>query len=91
MGIFGKMFSRSAPSSKTEEKAGKQLEYKGYLITGKPFKSNGQWQLAGEISKNGRVHKFIRADAFTDQTEAADLALNKGQLIIDQLGDDMFK
>lgn len=91
MGIFGKMFSRSAPSSKGEAVAASSLEYKGYLIQGKPFKNAGQWQLAGEISKDGQVHKFIRADAFTDQKEAADLALSKGQLIVDQLGADMFK
>ncbi len=91
MGIFGKMFSRSAPSAKAESAPGKELEYKGYMIAAKPFKNAGQWQLAGEITKDSKVHKFIRADSFTDQKEAADLALSKGQLIIDQLGEDMFK
>jgi hypothetical protein len=68
----------------------KTLEYKGYLIEALPFKEAGQWQLAGRISKDGKTHKFVRADRFTDKNEVADIALSKGQLIVDQLGEAMF-
>ncbi len=68
----------------------KSLEYKGYLIEARPFKDGGQWQLAGRISKDGKEHNFIRADKFTDKNDCADIALGKGQLIVDQMGERMF-
>jgi hypothetical protein len=68
----------------------KTLDYKGYIINAVPYKDGGQYQLAGEISKDGKMHRFIRADKFTDANEAADFALAKGQLIVDQQGDRMF-
>jgi hypothetical protein len=70
--------------------AAKSLEYKGYLIEAVPFKDGGQWQLAGRITKDGKEHKFVRADKFTSADDAADIAMSKGQLIIDQMGDRMF-
>ncbi len=87
MSFWGKLFG----STKTVETPSKSLEYKGYLIEATPFKEAGQWQLAGQISKAGQMHKFVRADRFSDITEAADIALAKGQLIVDQLGESMFK
>ena len=68
----------------------KTLEYKGFLISAEPYKDGGQYQLAGVISKDGKSHRFVRADKFTDAGEAADFALSKGQLIIDQQGDKVF-
>lgn len=92
MAFWSKWFSGS-PASEAPA-ARRSLEYKGYLIEAKPFKEGGQFQLAGEISKdvNGekKRHRFVRADRFTDKDEAADIAIAKGQLIIDQAGDSMF-
>jgi hypothetical protein len=72
----------------------KTLEYKGYLIEATPFPDGGQFQLAGVISKviDGarKEHKFIRADKFQSKDDAADIAISKGQLIIDQSGDRIF-
>jgi hypothetical protein len=70
--------------------AAKTLEYKVFLISAEPYKDGGQYQLAGVISKDGKSHRFVRADKFTDSGEAADFALAKGQLIVDQQGDRMF-
>ena len=70
--------------SETSQPA-KTLEYKGYVISAVPYKDGGQYQLAGEITKDGKTHRFVRADKFTDANEAADFALAKGQLIVDQL------
>ena len=86
MGILSKLFG----SSKTVEAPPKTLEYKGYVISVKTYKASGGWQLAGEISKGGRVHKFVRADQFASADEAAEFSLRKGQLIVDQMGDGMF-
>ena len=68
----------------------KTLEYKGYSISAEPYKEGGQYQLAGVISKDGKSHRFVRADKFSSAEEAADIALSKGQLIIDQQGDRIF-
>ena len=83
-------WSRLFGSPKTVEIPNNSLEYKGYIITAEPFKASGGWQLAGSVSKDGRVHKFIRADQFSDKDEAANFAFSKGQLLVDQLGDGMF-
>lgn len=87
MAFWSKWFS-SAPSG--EDKPVQSLEYKGYVIEAHPFKEGGQFQLAGTISKDGKTHKFIRADKFADRDEAANIAISKGQLIVDQSGDRMF-
>ena len=87
MGILSKLFG----SSKTPDMPDKTLEYKGYLISAAPFKGPGGWQLAGSVSKDGKTHKFIRADQFTSKDEAEQFAISKGQLIVDQLGEAMFK
>jgi hypothetical protein len=68
----------------------KSMQYKGYVIEATPFKDGGQWQLAGRITKDGKEHKFVRADKFTSSDDAADIAMSKGQLIIDQMGDRIF-
>jgi hypothetical protein len=69
----------------------KTLEYKGYVIEAVPYKDGGQWQLAGVIRKDGREHRFVRADKFTSAEEAADIAISKGQLIVDQSGERIFQ
>lgn len=71
--------------------ATKTLEYKGFTITAEPYKDGGQFQLAGVISKDGKSHRFVRADKFTNAGEAAEFALAKGQLIVDEQGMRMFK
>lgn len=72
----------------------KSLEYKGYVIEAVPFADGGQFQLAGLISKTidgvRKEHRFIRADKFQSRDDAADIAISKGQLIVDQSGDRMF-
>jgi hypothetical protein len=70
--------------------ATKTLEYKGFTITAEPYKEGGQYQLAGVITKDGKSYRFVRADRFSDASEAADIALAKGQLIIDEQGVRMF-
>jgi hypothetical protein len=69
----------------------KTLDYKGFVIEAVPYKDGGQWQLAGRISKDGKEHRFVRADKFTSAEEAADIALAKGQIIIDQSGERIFQ
>ncbi len=86
MGILSRLFG----GAKASKPATKEVEHKGYVIVAKPHKAAGGWQLAGEISKDGRVHKFVRADQFNTVEEAIEYAVIKGMLIIEQLGEAMF-
>ncbi len=87
MAFWSKWFSSAQTS---EVKSAKSMEYKGFMIEALPYKDGGQWQLAGRISKDGKEHKFIRADKFSDQQECAECAISKAQLIIDQSGERIF-
>jgi hypothetical protein len=87
MSFWSKLFGGG---SDPQPVAAKTAEYNGYVITAEPFKEGGQWQLAGRISKDGKEHRFIRADKFSDRDDCAEIAVAKGRLIIDQMGDRMF-
>ena len=73
---------------------GSALDYNGFTIRATPYKADGQFQTCGVISKEiGGVvkeHRFVRADRFASQNEAADMALKKGQQIVNEQGDRMF-
>ena len=90
MAFWSKWFSSAPATASGDSKPVKSLEYKGYLIEARPYKDGGQWQLAGRILRDGKEHKFVRADKFSDRDEAADIAISKGQLIVDQSGDRIF-
>ena len=72
----------------------KQIDYNGYLIEAQPYAEAGQFQVAGVISKTidgvTRTYRFVRADRFAGQQDAADVAISKGRQIIDQQGDTIF-
>lgn len=74
---------------------GKTLEHKGFVVRATPFKQDGQYQTCGVISKEvGGVmkeQKFIRADRFPSQEQAADHALVKGRQVIDEQGERLFE
>jgi hypothetical protein len=89
MSFWKKLFGGG--STQENAAAAQSLEYKGFVIEARPFKDGGQWQLAGRVSKDGKTHDFIRADKFTDRDECAGIAISKGQLIIDQMGERIFK
>ena len=46
----------------------RQVEHKGFTVSAAPFKSEGQYQTCGVVSKEidgvVREHRFIRADRF---------------------------
>ena len=72
----------------------RQTEHNGYVIAAAPYREQGQFQVAGVISKDidgsRREHKFVRADRFATLEEAADFTILKGRQIIDQQGDRIF-
>jgi hypothetical protein len=74
--------------------AGKEIEHKGFTIRATPFKAEGQYQCCGlvikEIDGVVKEHKFIRADRFASIDDAADIALRKGQQLVDEQGEHIF-
>jgi hypothetical protein len=94
MSFFKKLFGGGSSDS-SAPKPGKQAEHKGFTIEAQPYKEGGQFQLAGMISKDidgvRKEYRFVRADRFTSEDEAADFALSKGRQIIDEQGERMFK
>ena len=73
---------------------GAREDYKGFAIEAAPYPADGQFQVAGVITKDvdgvAKVHKFVRADRFASKDEAASFCLIKARQIIDQNGDRVF-
>jgi hypothetical protein len=97
MSFLKKLFgggSATDAGGEAEPVAGKEIEHKGFTIRATPFKAEGQFQCCGVISKeiNGEVkeHKFIRADRFASIDDATDIALRKGQQVVDEQGERIF-
>lgn len=91
MSFFKSLFGKGQGKA---PKPGKQAEHKGYIVEATPYKEGGQYQLSGVISKeiNGvrKEYRFVRADRFASEDEAADFALVKGRQIIDEQGERIF-
>ncbi|MFB9979867.1 HlyU family transcriptional regulator [Mesorhizobium kowhaii] len=72
----------------------KQVEHKGFLISATPYKTEGQYQTCGVVSKeiDGVVkeHKFIRADRFAGLDDAVDISIKKGIQLVDEQGERIF-
>lgn len=70
------------------------VEYKGYRIRPEPYRTNGAYQTAGTIEKDGpegmRTHRFVRADTHPNREDAIAFAITKAKQIIDLQGDRMF-
>ncbi|MGR5094430.1 HlyU family transcriptional regulator [Vibrio maritimus] len=91
MGFFSKLFGGGkAPQPKEVE----PVEYKGFLIYQEAIAENGQYRIAGRITKevDGELkeHKFIRSDVLGSESDANELMLNKAQMFIDQMGESIF-
>jgi hypothetical protein len=71
------------------------VEYKGYRIKPTPYRTNGHYQTAGIIEKDGpegvREHRFLRADMHQSREGAIAFVIAKAQQIIDLEGDRIFK
>jgi len=92
---FGDLFKRLLGSGEAAAPRAESVEYQGYSITPTPMAQGGQYLTAGIITKDtpeGRKeHRFIRADTHASAEAAASFAVRKGQQIIDELGDRIFK
>lgn len=91
MSFLKKLFGGGA----SEAGPAKTVTHNGFTIEARPYREGGQFQTAGLVWKDvdgaRKEHKFIRADRFASEADAADHALFKGKQIVDQLGETMFK
>ena len=88
-GFFKRLFGGQS----TGEAAGPLAEteiYKGYVIQPDPKNENGQWNVAGVITRegasNGPEHRFIRADTYSSKDDADAFSIRKAKQIIDERG-----
>jgi hypothetical protein len=91
VGFFSKLFgSDKGQNTKVVE----PVEYKGFLIYQDALAENGQYRIAGKITKeiDGELkeHRFIRSDVVSAKNDADELMLKKAQMFIDQMGDGIF-
>ena len=96
MSFFKKLFGGGPATAVVEKEpvATGEVEHKGFTIRAVPFKEGGQYQTAGVIEKQVdgvlKSHRFVRADRSPSVEEVTQLALSKGQLMVDQQGDSLF-
>lgn len=99
MGFFkrvAKLFTGSGQSTESQIRYPSQT-YKGFTITPQPIADQGQFRVAALIEKAAgegqetKKHHFIRSDMVTNADQAAELAISKCKVFIDQLGEDIFK
>lgn len=95
MSFLKKLFGAGGDAKTPPTATAKMLEYNGYIIEARPYREAGQYQTAGlvwkEVGGVRKEHNFIRADRFASPEEAADHAIFKGQQIVDQMGEAMFR
>lgn len=99
MGFFtkvAKLLGGSTQSNNSSANKYPDEEYKGFTITPQPIADNGQFRIAAVIEKAGegeqesRQHHFIRSDTCFSADQAAELAIAKCKIFIDQMGDNIF-
>lgn len=97
MSFFKRLFGGGGgeASEASDAKPAKQIEHKGFTIVATPYKADGQYQTCGVVSKeiDGVVkeHKFVRADRFAALDDAVDVSIRKGQQMIDEQGEGIFR
>ncbi|TCS43988.1 HlyU family transcriptional regulator [Reinekea marinisedimentorum] len=70
-------------------------DYQGFRVCATPIAEGGQYRVSGIIEKgegeDKQQHTFVRADLIAGKDEAKQFTVMKAKLMIDQLGDRVFK
>jgi len=94
MSFFSKLFGQSSPPLKSEPDRSEPVSYQGLEIQAAPVLAEGQWRLAGFISRISDDQKeerqFMRADVFASREDAVEYSIRKGRQIIDERGNRLF-
>ena len=92
MSLLSRLFGRREASTSATE--ADPVEYKGFRITPAPVREEGGWRIAARVEKEVggemKSHQLIRADTFGDEAVAAEEAVGKAKLTIDQMGERIF-
>jgi hypothetical protein len=92
-GLLRNLFARGKAAD-APAKAEAATEYNGYMIHPAPHRQGSGWLTAGSITKEFpdgvKEHQFIRADTYTDRTDALAFCIQKAKQIIDEQGDRIF-
>lgn len=90
MSIFSKLFG-----GKSQSKTPQPETYEGFLIFPEPQKEANGYRLSARIEKeiDGtlKTHLLIRADSFHAADTAAEAAVTKAKMLIDQMGEKLFR
>jgi hypothetical protein len=93
--LFGGKPATEGGADAPKETLGEPVDYNGFVIRAAPFKSDGQYQTAGIISKDvagvHKEHRFIRADRHASIEDAMSFSLVKAKKIVDEQGERMFE
>ncbi|TMJ31476.1 MAG: hypothetical protein E6G88_05335 [Alphaproteobacteria bacterium] len=78
----------------SREPSAPPVEYAGYRIRPTPYRTDGRYQTAGIIEKDGpegvKQHRFVRAETHESREDAIAFSISKGKQIIDERGDRVF-
>jgi len=78
----------------SSEPSAPAVEYAGYRIRPTPYRTNGRYQTAGIIEKDGpegvKEHRFVRVETHESREDAIAFSISKGKQIIDERGDRVF-
>src|SRR3989440_11948574 len=78
-------------SSDSAEKASEPVEYNGFTIRAAPYKSEGQYQTAGIITKEigggPKEDKFIPAHRHASYYGGVEVSLRQARPVVDQQGE----
>lgn len=92
MGFFSKWFGSDSKASEMPTR--EPVEYKTFFIYQEAKPENGQYRVAGRITKevDGELkqHDFIRSDVVSSEQDANELMLSKAKLFIDQMHGNIF-
>lgn len=95
MSFLRKLFGGGGNGGGGEPPAAPGVEHNGFTIRATPYQEGGQWQLCGVIEKTidgvPKSHRLVRADRFAGRDEAAEAAVRKAKLLIDQQGEKIFR
>lgn len=95
MSFWKSLFGGGKATSDAPSAPARSVEHEGYLIEAAPYPAEGQFQIAGTISKTidgvRREHRFVRADRCVAIEDAAEMSIRKGKQIVEQMGDRIFE
>ncbi len=94
MPLFKKLFGGGGASKDAAPKEATPETYKDFSIIPTPIAEGSNFRLSARIKKEVggelKSQTIIRADTFNSADQAAETAIAKAKMLIDQMGDKLF-